>query len=169
MKKVMLFIASMLFAVSASAATLTLTGDVNNLAQVTQPTGQVVGANTFIPLGIDGFAGDVHDVFELTVADGDAWGRFQFGHFFTAISSSFSVTDSLNNIVASGSLNSAVHNAMLLTANSTYKIAVDIVGAAAGSAYGFTVATPIPAALFLFAPALLGFLGLRRRSNALVA
>jgi hypothetical protein len=168
MKKVMLFIVSMLFAVSASAATLQLTADGGNIGQVSPTTTsqQNVGAST-IESGF--FSGDVHDAFSLDVADGMAWATLQFAHFFSADSATFTVKDGSGATVISGPMDNSLVHTMISSANSAYTILIDIVGAGSNSVYAFTVATPIPAALFLFAPALLGFLGLRRRATALAA
>ena len=58
----------------------------------------------------------------------------------------------------------------MLLAGVTYFF--DISGVSGGTPLTATLsisAVPVPAALFLFAPALLGFLGLRRKATALVA
>ena len=162
MKKVMLFIASMLFAVSASAATLDLslselvnpgTGDANS-GEIDPASGQWVSAGT------QNYNGD-GDYYTLTTTrDTGAYitGTFNPGGIEENV---FSITDGTSPALTPTLSNTEPFFVMLL-ASKVYTIFVDTV--INPGQYNFTIATPIPAALFLFAPALLGFFGLRRKA-----
>ena len=163
MKKVMLFIASMLVAVSVNAASLNLSTfdqDVANNA-----------TNNFIT---NGDTATSHSTI-------DAAGSFDLGHHIvSAVDQVVNIEWSFNkqeNLVSAdiskgGSfvLVQAVTGLgysfnMLLLAGVDYFF--DITGISAGTPLNATLtmsAVPVPAALFLFAPALLGFLGLRRKA-----
>ncbi len=175
MKKVMLFIASMLFAVSASAATLTLTSLSPNGAVTWSPDSVVSGtASRAGSEAIDNNWGITTDQTTNSVFN------FGFARLINGASTSINVDnagyelrDSTTALIASDfSLNALGFKfGALLTAGNSYFL--NIFGDATGFNPTTTLlsvqAVPVPAALFLFAPALLGFLGLRRKATALVA
>jgi len=169
MKKVMLFIATMLFAVSASAASLNLSTFEQDVASN--------ATNNFISTGATGATS-----FNTVTAAGS----FDLGHkVVSAVDQMVNIEWTFNkqanfvsgDISKGGSFDlvQAVTGAgynfnFMLLAGVTYFF--DITGISAGSPLTATLsisAVPVPAALFLFAPALLGFLGLRRKATALVA
>ena len=168
MKKAMLFFAALLFSVNASAATLNLVGDAANVGEVRFGSGQVVTA------GWDSSqAGGetVNDSYTLTTDA--ATGAFLTLTFNTlAPNTSVSVFDGVNTIIPT--IDSVGHLGIvdytwILQAATDYVISIFIESANAGSNYDLRVETPIPAALWLFAPALLGFFGLRRKAQGLAA
>jgi len=169
MKKVMLFIATMLFTVSASAASLNLS--FFGLEAATNATNNAIAS-------------------ELTGATSfntvDTAGNFFLGHtVVSAVDQVVNVEWTFNKqvnlvsgVISKGTLNVfdqvvtgiGYNFNILLIAGQEYFF--DIIGVAAGTPLTATLsisAVPVPAALFLFAPALLGLLGLRRKASALVA
>lgn len=169
MKKAMLFFAALLFSVNASAATLNLVGDAANAGTVNFSSGQVVTAG-WTSTQVGGEA--IHDVYTLTtnamtgtrllltfnpLALGTEVKLFEGGSLvetFTAMA-----TQSLGTI----------DYLYVFQVGVEYMIDIFIPTALAGSNYDLRVETPIPAALWLFAPALLGFFGLRRKARSLAA
>jgi hypothetical protein len=157
MKKVMLFIVSMLFAVSASAATVTLSGPG---LPGTPSNGQLAigtGDNVAVDFGVQ--------------TDAPTAARFTFA--FNPETGPLSKVG----FYADGSLVGTMYTAILGANASTLSFIQQLVLGVTYSLKAFTAqgalitatsaavsAVPVPAALFLFAPALLGLFGLRRKS-----
>lgn len=168
MKKAMLFFAALLFSINASAASLTLVGDAANSGSVGFGSGQVVTADW---RGPQTAGANVNDKYTLTT--NATTGAFLSLTFNTlAADTSVSIFDGTNTvspeIVANGSLG-LVDYFWILQAATDYVINIVINNANAASNYDLRVETPIPAALWLFAPALLGFFGLRRKAKTAAA
>jgi hypothetical protein len=158
MKKAMLFIVALMFSVAANAAPLDLTlmsANTGN-AQVAPSAGNVVSGSA----SISGATAISPDVFELVVANS---GTLTFAGSLnpTGPASYFEVDSGILSLT--GVLATGLFSASVFVDAGTYLISVFSQGGTHG--YNFTVATPIPAALFLFAPALLGFFGLRRKAS----
>lgn len=166
MKKAMLFFAALLFSVNASAATLNLVGDAANVGTVGISSGQVVTASAALSKGQT-----VSDAYTLTT---DALSGAYLSLTFNTLApnTSVSIFDGISfvepAIVAVASLG-VVDYFWVLQAATDYVISIFIESANAGSNYDLRVETPIPAALWLFAPALLGFFGLRRKAQVAAA
>ena len=177
MKKVMFLIVGLLFAGSASAASL-------NLSQFEQDVSSTNVLNTSI--GFDSVSAE-------SFTKAESAGDFTIGHLITSnvdqsvkVTWTFNDPDNLvdgsgfiglgnqlldgNGVLLGSAILTAVTGAgysfiLSLTANTTYFL--DMVGTASALPLTSTLtvsAVPIPAALFLFAPALLGFFGLRRKA-----
>ncbi|MCB2425882.1 hypothetical protein [Methylophaga pinxianii] len=168
MKKAMLFFAALLFSVNASAATLTLVGDAANAGTVGISSGQVVTANWSSSVG----GGEtVDDKYTLTT-DVTSGGYLSLTFNTLADNTSVSVFDGVNTVeptIMSIASLGVVDYFWVLQAATDYVISIFIESANAGSNYDLRVETPIPAALWLFAPALMGFFGLRRRAQVAAA
>ncbi len=169
MKKVMFIIVGMLFAVTVNAASLNLTlaqtgGD---LVSIVDPaSGQLVAASDSYFQAANGAA-----TFALDVEGRDTRGWFSgsFDDFTTK--SYFKLFEDGLEIVSALIIGPDANNAGSFAFNLMLKeasIYVIEVLAGEGQSYDFRVETPIPAALFLFAPALLGFFGLRRKAAVAV-
>ena len=155
MKKVMLFIVSMLFAVSASAATLNISGGVGaafpqNGPEVSQNGNSSAALTTFlvssdvdtnVAVNVGGFQPFANIASMDVSIDGAAAVTITMETVFAAI------------ITAGIDLNIAISNIILNSGANFVNYSVSV------------SAVPVPAALFLFAPALLGFLGLRRKAT----
>ena len=165
MKKVMFIIVGMLLAFNVNAASLLLVGESGNIGAIDPASGQVVKAGT------QNYSGSsAPDSYTLTSTDGDTMGYFTGTFNPSAPLSSWSIEDSVGNktfatvvntVLPTGDILGVWGMNMMLYANESYTILVDTI---AGGQYNFSIETPIPAALFLFAPALLGFFGLRRKA-----
>lgn len=166
MKKVMLLIVGMLFAASASAATLSLT-----TAGTSNATQSVSGIVNNGPVAIgsgETTGGSWWSLFDLTTdVDTSAVVEWSFNPESAVSSATLSIWDNTVLIiqeVVSGDFITSV----FLQAGHTYWVDFTSVSSTALS-YDISVsAVPIPAALFLFAPALLGFFGLRRKAAVAV-
>lgn len=172
MKKAMLFIVSLLFAVSANAATLDLS-NVSNGSVGTSTGAFVTGGTT-----TDGNA--FSSVWSLSTGE-DTNANFAIGF------STFDPFPLLNPTVVSGAIYTLLENGLsvatsgpsdvegfsfsyFLLAAKTYTLEIAGISSANPTSVALAVqAVPVPAALFLFAPALLGLLGLRRKSVTAVA
>ena len=157
MKKVMLFIASMLFAVAANAATLHIDGGVST------PHPQdatVVSQNGNDATAFTEFLISTSDTTPVTVNVGG----------FEPSENLVSMDVSIDGASAVTITEETVFSAFI-TAGLTNKLSIlvsNIVLAGEATFVNYSVsasAVPVPAALFLFAPALLGFLGLRRKAT----
>lgn len=165
MKKAMLFVVSMLFAVGVNAASLNLStfnqdvasANVTNLSLINLATGassfnQVSGAGQF-SIG--------HEV--VSVVDQAVNVEWTFNQQANLVSGDISKGGDFDLVQA---VTGAGYNFnILLLAGVTYFF--DIVGVSAGDPLfaNLTIsAVPVPAALWLFAPAVLGFFGLRRKA-----
>lgn len=166
MKKAMLFFAALLFSVNASAATLNLVGDAANFGSVGLSSGQVVTASAALSEGQN-----VSDAYTLTT-DATSGAKLSLTFNTLAPNTSVSIFDGVNTfeptIISVASLG-VVDYFWVLQAATDYVISIFIESANAGSNYDLRVETPIPAALWLFAPALLGFFGLRRKAQVAAA
>jgi len=165
MKKAMLFVIALFFSVAANAATLNLTkGDsafTNNASQEID----LASGSTVLASGTTG-NGAWESSFSLFTNDATP----------VVIEWSFNPESNLDNAtIAFGVLGGAIQNfditgdfsfTAILTAGLTYVLDIyDATGKALN--YSLSVsAVPVPAALFLFAPVLLGFLGFRKKAIA---
>lgn len=156
MKKVMFIIVGMLFAVTVNAASLSLnlTNTVGS-ATINPSSGQWVSAAQ-PNIGNAGIA----DEFELEVVGRATRVWFDGDLTPTSAESSFELFDSSDNLLKGlyvAATDSFAFNLMMDVGTYTIKVVTT-------RGYHFSAETPIPAALFLFAPALLGFFGLRRKA-----
>jgi len=157
MKKVMFMIVGMFFSFTVNAAALTLTGTAGNIGVVDPGVGNVVFADTA------NVSGSFTDTFTLTSAH-DTRIYIEAGITPDGTSNTFTMTGTGGAHDAfSFSESMDFTTNFMIFAGTVYTIVVDIVNVNVGS-YEFRIETPIPAALFLFAPALLGFFGLRRKA-----
>jgi hypothetical protein len=172
MKKVMLFFITLLFTATVNAASINLakvgvtagTILLNNTASVLA-TGALVDTNkydrpyaAFFDLNVDADTGvDLGlQLLPLTDVSFDLF-RLRDGGGAAGIVEDFAI---LSGIVGNESMGS-----FLALASESYRI---VIRSAAQKTYNLTASVsevPVPAALFLFAPALLGFLGLRRKAS----
>ena len=163
MKKTMLFFAALLFSFNVSAASLSLVGADTNAGTVGIGSGQVVTANWSSSVS-GGEA--INDSFTLST---NALTGGLLSLTFNPLASDTTVSifdgvDTINLAITSVAKLGVVDFFWVLQAATDYVINIVIGSAAAGSNYDLRVETPIPAALWLFAPALLGFFGLRRKA-----
>jgi len=166
MKKVMFIIIGMLFSVSVNAATLSLVSNnvVNgvdgNFGSVELASGNVVTADwSGSATGGESFTD------KYTVTTNELSGGYLSVTFNPLIGTSIVSLDDGSGAFTLPSVSaSKVAYFWVLAAGTTYDISIKIVDALKGSNYDLRIETPIPAALFLFAPALLGFFGLRRKA-----
>ena len=173
MKNAMLFCIALLFSVSANAATLSLSTVGSSGA--TQSI-DLNNNSTVLAGGTVASSGAWESLFDVTT-DVDTPVRIQW---------SFNPSTSLNaaqlafglvsgpggNYVGTPTIFNITGDFVftaLLTAGSFF--AVDILNATSGVLkYDLSIsAVPVPAALWLFAPALMGFFGLRRKANKMAA
>jgi len=165
MKKAMLFVVSFLFAVSANAATLTLSpaGTSWNAVQTvyTETGSTVEGGGKAV--GVFNPWSSLFDVTSDTTTEAVISWNFFPESFVKSATLTFG-NDEVG-IIGQWTENSNFSTTVLLAAGTSYW--VDFTTVYSGIVkYGLEVsAVPIPAALWLFAPALLGFLGLRRRAQ----
>ena len=164
MKKVMLFIASMLFAVGVNAATLNLT-NAGTTVGVSQDTSSLT--NKIVSgFGQTGGSSSWSSLFSLTTTE-DTMGVVEWSFnpeaaITTAVLQIFDVTN--NAVLAQFNVIGDFITSFQFLAGTTYGIDFRSVDSTA-TRYDVTVsAVPVPAALFLLAPALFGFLGLRRKT-----
>ncbi|MDF1688919.1 MAG: hypothetical protein P1U35_04855 [Cycloclasticus sp.] len=165
MKKVMLLIVGLMFAGSVSAASLDLSTfdqDVATNASNISITNTSVSAVSFNDITAAG----AFDLGHHIVAAVDQWVEVEwsFNKAINLTSASISKGGSfalVESITGAG----AVFTMFLMSGVDYY---FDISGVSAGNPLTATLsivsAVPVPAALFLFAPALLGFFGLRRKA-----
>jgi hypothetical protein len=172
MKKAMLFFVALLFSVNVNAATLSISTSGSSNAT------QAVGLNNGAVVTASGTA---------NVDERDTW--TSFFDVYTDVDTYAVIEWSFNpeSAVSSAHLGFATGGGLpleflvdgneshigLLTAGTVNSVAFLMVTSTA-LAYTVSVtaipaAVPVPAALFLFAPALLGFMGLRRRAKNTVA
>jgi hypothetical protein len=173
MKKTMLFFAALLFSFNASAASLTLAGADANAGTVVNNSGAVVTADW---RGAGTGNTTIND-FYTAKSDVATSGTLSLTFNPLIPSTSVSIFDGFTktalDVVRVGSLG-LVEFTWMLEAGKKYVINVVIGRGAAGSNYDLRLASgvsevPVPAALWLFAPALLGFLGLRRKAKLATA
>jgi hypothetical protein len=159
MKKVMFIFIGMLISFSASAATLTLTDTgVAGISTITNNNAQYVDALTTT-------SGNFSDNWGLVANGGDAYVTITVDGFDEPVNSIslFSAAAPLVALVSDSipELTNIFSVTFLLSEGVDYLLNIEGTG---GTGYILSAETPIPAALFLFAPALLGFFGLRRKA-----
>jgi len=166
MKKVMFMIVGMLFSMSVSAATLTLVAP-TTMDEYTYGAGpsasEVTGSATTYLSGLNDFShdwgvtGDSNAVFKVDFLPSD--NPVQIGTVELFLASNL-----MNSLISAGPANINTFSYVLLE---SVKYVLRISGTELDNTVSYHVnvnAVPIPAALFLFAPALLGFFGLRRKA-----
>ncbi len=164
MKKVMFLVVGMLFAANVNAASLTLT-DVDS--KFTNDGGSIIN-NSSDAVHVNSGTLDKAFVHTFDVTNTGSTGMFRLWVDGTASSTSFInsfsvLVDGIEiAVLTAPSYTVGVFNSILLSAGQTVQMIV--AGDFEYASYGLTLQTPIPAALFLFAPALLGFFGLRRKA-----
>ena len=163
MKKVMLILVGMLLSFSASAASLTVT----DIGGVFGADGGAIITNgsDAVHLNSGTLNGAFTHSFSVTNTGASAFRLWIDGTASsTSFISAFSVKAGGTEIAALTipSYTVGVFNSILLGVGQS--IALVVQGVFNNASYGLTLQTPIPAALFLFAPALLGFFGLRRKA-----
>lgn len=166
MKKVMFIIVGMLFAVTVNAASLAVTPSDTNFAD----DGGVIynSGSDSVLVDSNGFSGEFTHTFDVTNTGSSTFRLWVNGSASSAANmDSFSVkvddVEIADYISSAGIYGVGIFSEILLAAGESVKLVVS--GVFTGdAAYEVTLATPIPAALFLFAPALLGFFGLRRKA-----
>ena len=170
MKKVMLFIASMLFAVSANAATLsaaTLSWVPDNADFALSVPGSEIGATeTYSANGKGAHLDVLHFTSNVDTA---------ISSLTTATTASqFSIKSITLDGVALSYLGVGLGNVavwslvggMHILASIQHEVIVAVSSVTGAGQLNVQVSSvPVPAALFLFAPALLGFFGLRRKAT----
>jgi hypothetical protein len=173
MKKVMFLIVGLLFSVSASAATLSLSGagsaGATQTVSGTYNNGPLVLAEGEAGKGLTaGTKSTWNSDFDLTSdADTNAKVEFKFNPSSavgTAQLSIFNNTDALS--LGVWNVTGDFFTTVALLAGKVYSVDFASVTSSALK-YNLSAsvsAVPIPAALLLFAPALLGFFGLRRKA-----
>lgn len=168
MKKTMLFFATLLLSFNASAASLSLVGNAGNTGTVGFGSGSVVTAATS-SISTGTLVSDSFTVSSDTATTATLSLTFNPLAPTTAVSI-FDGIDILSlSVMKVGSLG-ILEYTWALKAVTDYMINIFIGSASAGSNYDLRVTTglsevPVPAALWLFAPALLGFLGFRRKAS----
>ena len=159
MKKAMLFVVALLFSVSVNAATLSLSEVSSSIAS---QSADVTSGSVVLGSGTVSTAGTWSSEFALSTDEATpvviAWS------FNPAITGATLVFGTLGDTVSYAITDDFSFTAML-TAGTNYIL--KIIDATSGVVkYDVSVsAVPVPAALFLFAPALLGFLGMRRKAT----
>ncbi len=169
MKKAMLFFAALLFSVSVNAASLNLVtfeNDVNTNATnlfTTSDSVQAISASSVLGAG----AFEVGHVIESAV---DTWVNIEWSFNKKVNLLSASISKGGDFVLVQPVTGEGISFNFLLLAGQQYFF--DIVGEALGQPLTTTLtvsAVPIPAALWLFAPALMGFFGLRRKAQLAAA
>ncbi|WP_417535611.1 hypothetical protein [Methylophaga sp.] len=160
MKKAMLFVVALFFSISVNAATLSLSaaGSAGASQSVDLSDNSVVLAG-----GTVSKAGDWNSAFTLST-DVDTPVVIEWS-FNPAITAATLVFGAVGSTVSYAITEDFSFTAVLVTG---VDYVLSIVDATSGAVkYDVSVsAVPLPAALFLFAPALLGFLSLRKKSLA---
>ena len=163
MKKVMFLLIGLMFSVSVNAASLTLT-DLDG--SFTADGGSIVNNGSD---AVHVNSGTLNTSFIHNISATNTGSQtFRLWLDGTASSSTFiSAFSVLVNgvetaVLTAPSYTVGVYNSLLLAAGETVNLIIS--GTFDTASYGLTAQTPIPAALFLLAPALLGFFGLRRKS-----
>lgn len=172
MKKTMLFFTALLFSLNANAASLNLAGNSSNTGTIGFETGDVVTA----AWSSTSSGASVSDIFTIS-SDAATTATLSLTFNPMAANTSVSIFDGLSatglNILKVGSLG-VLEYTWVLEAATNYVLNIFISNAAAGSNYDLRLATgisevPVPAALWLFAPALMGLLTLRRKAKLATA
>ncbi|EGL53115.1 MULTISPECIES: hypothetical protein [Methylophaga] len=171
MKKAMLFVVALLFSVGVNAATLSLE-TVTSTPGVTQKVSTVFNNGSLVIANgaVEELKQDTWKS-EFNLTSDDSTG-IRVEWTFNPSNNFESATLRLAKLAANG-YDYEYENLYNITGSFVFSAfitagvyAIDIFGANSGRLeYSLSVsAVPVPAALFLFAPALLGFLGLRRKT-----
>ena len=165
MKKVMLFLAMFLISLSASAATLTLQGNPLNALSF-----GATGTDQGESVSLGGFPlGQFSHFYDFT-SDEDTTVDIKLSAFPSTTPMFFNITadgfnDPVINVpVVSDLVGSYAFYTLSLKANEVFNF---IIGGTSEVAYTIEAtvsAVPVPAAALLFAPALVGFVALRRKA-----
>ena len=159
MKKAMLFLVALMFSVGVNAATLYIEGTGSTFAQSAPDSGSVVLGSGIVPEGPGTWYSNFDVTTDKTTAVKVKW-SFNPDALVGATLEFDNGVDPIKQFFISGDFS---FTAMIYEGFVAY---VDILDATQSKMrYDVSVsAVPVPAALFLFAPALLGLLGLRRKS-----
>lgn len=169
MKKAMLFFAALLFSINVNAASLDLldfSNDVNTNATnlfTTFDTAQAISTSSINGAG-------AFEVGHQIVSAVDALVNIEWSFNKQVNLASASISKGGNFVLVQPVTGEGINFNFLLLAGQTYFF--DIVGEALGQPLTTTLtvsAVPVPAALWLFAPALMGFFGLRRKAQVATA
>lgn len=163
MKKVMLFVVSMLFAVSVNAASLSLT--TAGVVNASQSVSSVLN-NGPLAIGSGETGGGLWQSFFDVTTDQDtsAVVEWSFNPEHSVIDAFLQVYQHDVGLVDSFYVTGNFIAQFYFLAGEIYTIDFLSVDSGALSYIVSVSAVPVPAALLLFAPALLGFLGLRRKA-----
>ena len=150
----MLFLVALLVSVSANAATLTLTGGTSLLSG--GPVAQNIQTLSGTGTTSFGVTADELSTVDFTIVENSN---------ATVNVSSVTLFDGVT-AVATGIFNGTGEWSFsaLLATGVSYTLSIIASGTGSLSATTAISAVPVPAALFLFAPALLGLMGLRRKT-----
>jgi len=160
MKKVMFMIVGMLFAASVNAASLSWDSS-TTVGWTTYESDELITATQNFSLITE----PVDLTLEFNVTDGSV---LLDGFVVEITDAQFDITSVLldNTTLSFDSITStwSLPNILSLSSGS-YELVIALASATAGGLLNVQIsAVPVPAALFLFAPALLGFFGLRRKA-----
>ena len=146
MKKAMLFVVALMFSVAANAATYNLS---------TTDVGPEIFDNG--TSAVSASFGDTTTTFSLEViGDGPAAIDFDFSPTSKFTSGTLTIGSEVLAIAPD-------FTTILNLVSGIYTVSFDVLPTTGNMSFGVS-AVPVPAALFLFAPALLGFLGMRRKT-----
>lgn len=169
MKKAMLFFAALLFSINVNAASLNLVqfeNDVNTNSTNLFTTFDSVQAISTSSVNGSGFF-EVGHIIESAV---DTWVNIEWSFNKKVNLLSASISKGEDFVLVQPVTGEGISFSFLLLAGQTYFF--DIAGQALGQPLTTTLtvsAVPVPAALWLFAPALMGFFGLRRKAKLAAA
>jgi hypothetical protein len=169
MKKAMLFLVALMFTVGVNAATLSFggAGALNATQEVSISSGQTVLGGGFVTEG----PGQWSSLFNLSSTE-DTYVKIEwsFNPESNFTSAQLGFTSENDYPVYTTLIDIAGDYSFVVFLEAGVNYAVDIINASRNVfKYDVSVSeVPVPAALFLFGPALLGFLGLRRK-NAVAA
>jgi len=152
MKKAMLFLVALLVSVSANAATLTLTNGISLLSG--GPVAQNIQALSGTGTTTFNLKSDETTYVDFTIVENtDA-----------SVATTDILLDGVSIVTPDSFITGEWTFTALLTAGVSYTLSIIASGTGSLSATTAISAVPVPAALFLFAPALLGLMGLRRKT-----
>lgn len=162
MKKAMLFFAALLFSVGANAASMNLVADSGKGTVFAGSGSSLYGASAPFSSGES-----ISDVWSLDVTEAGQWVFNVTANSNTGPSPSpFTATLAGNTYEILGS---SILFSLFLDVGQ-YFLTVEGLSGHTFTGYDLSInAVPVPAALWLFAPALMGFLGLRRKAKLAAA
>lgn len=169
MKKAMLFFAALLFSVSVNAASLDLVNFSNDVNTNTKNLYTVFDSDQAASSSIVLEEGEFEVGHSIQSAV-DAWVNIEWSFNQKGNLGLASISKGEDFVLVQPVTGEGISFNFLLLAGQTYFF--DIVGEALGKPLTSTLtvsAVPIPAALWLFAPALMGFFGLRRKAQLAAA